>query len=573
MLVATLAASVLLLVGAVEVDVSSEGIAALMDDELYTLEMSIASQQQKLEMLRALRQSQLDPLANHARKKEYCEDLAKAIERLGCRDDDAVVVAGDIEEEAVRERAILAAEDATALEMLSFRARGVGPQSFVHVVAIGYANGTVGFFDTSGESVASLSETAASVSAFGFDGRDSLEPSLAVGRADGTVSLFNMSLLRNDLLIAGRRPHRQEDDRSSKHTSSLSDLRLFAKPQGQVMRVGGDTSSTVALDVLLARRTSSSETERQQQKLVVAAVGSSLKLYHPNNGTESRSFDFANTISSIERSGNIFAVAHGPSVSLFSASKWTVLQQCPDGPATVSALAFDTSSYLHAAYSSGDMLVFTTRGGGGRSTASQREHKGIKDRQASSSSCKLHHKLPKSAHGSNGVVGLASSRGFLISVDDTGSIAVHNTTFLSRRAPRHVYSTAAAAKEEISSEATEATPSKKRVLFAGSHLLLRVSSTTEVVFGCLAKDRLVLYESLFRYDPQQRDIGWMRMPIILVGVVVVFLYQVLRQRKPPRSSSSYYGGGMDADTAAFMRDFATSSGVGGRRGRSRLHDD
>ena len=33
-------------------------------------------------------------------------------------------------------------------------------------------------------------------------------------------------------------------------------------------------------------------------------------------------------------------------------------------------------------------------------------------------------------------------------------------------------------------------------------------------------------ESLLRYDPPDRDISWMRMPILFVGLIVVFGFQI-----------------------------------------------
>ena len=78
-------------------------------------------------------------------------------------------------------------------------------------------------------------------------------------------------------------------------------------------------------------------------------------------------------------------------------------------------------------------------------------------------------------------------------------------------------------------------------------------------------------ESLLRYDPPDRDISWMRMPILFVGLIVVFGFQILRKNGGGRGGGAFgkLGGGrggisdVDMDAINQMAERMGRNGEGG----------
>ena len=153
---------------------------------------------------------------------------------------------------------------------------------------------------------------------------------------------------------------------------------------------------------------------------------------------------------------------------------------------------------VHVAYESGTILTF-------RKPPVYDYDDVVSERQ-----CRLAGKLPQTPHTSS--VKLAVVRGFLISSSST-HIAVHNT---SSSSPEHYYLVGAKA----------VSPKKAR------DLELTVVSgmyAPEVVLAFREDSPIKVYESLLKHEPPlPADVAWMRVPILLIGLVVVFGVQVFR---------------------------------------------
>ena len=98
---------------------------------------------------------------------------------------------------------------------------------------------------------------------------------------------------------------------------------------------------------------------------------------------------------------------------------------------------------------------------------------------------------------------------------------------------------------------------------------------------------VALYEALLPYDPPTHDVGWLRMPMMIGGLVIVFGYQFIKGRGKGGGGGilggrrGRRGGGRaglsddyDFDEAAMARSFdmdSLSAGRGPSRGGSRSY--
>lgn len=84
-------------------------------------------------------------------------------------------------------------------------------------------------------------------------------------------------------------------------------------------------------------------------------------------------------------------------------------------------------------------------------------------------------------------------------------------------------------------------------------------SSSEVLVSVSCASHVSVFESLLPYSVPTNDITWLRMPLLFVGLVVVFGWQFMRSRKGGGG-----GGGGGQDFSQFdMDELARSMGGGG----------
>ncbi|KAK7249246.1 hypothetical protein SO694_00046276 [Aureococcus anophagefferens] len=135
-------------------------------------------------------------------------------------------------------------------------------------------------------------------------------------------------------------------------------------------------------------------------------------------------------------------------------------------------------------------------------------------------------------------------------------LAIHNTTVPGPGGYRLV------AAQRLANESDAAPPPHK---FAAS--FVAGMSMQEILFARRRRWRpWRASSSLLRYDPPDRDISWMRMPILFVGLIVVFGFQILRKNgggSAARMAERMGRNGEGGDMAAAM---AGLGGMGGGMG-------
>ena len=435
--------------------------------------------------------------------------------------------------------------------------------NYVNLLLLAYDNGTAVFHDAAGEVVAAVDTGhAGGVAAVAFDGAE--EPVLATAGAGGEVQFYNLTLWQDDAVLAGRRPRprpraRDEDDGGAPPPPpprpagpalrSSSGLGLVVRPEATVApafapveQPDGSYESSLARVAHLQLFT-----WRGSGKFVAAADDLGSVRIYARNGTKQGEVAVATDapITALKRSGSAFAVADGAVVRFVSSSRWRLSPAvCRGPPATVSDVAFDALNpgVLHVAYETGELLAFNTRARQGDGGAP---------------ACRLTTKLPSSPHVAPPK--LATTKGFLVS-SSAHFLAIHNTTVPGPGGYRLV------AAQRLANESDAAPPHKFAASFVAG------MSMQEVLFAYDdGAGGVRVLESLLRYDPPDRDISWMRMPILFVGLIVVFGFQILRKNGGGRGGGAFgkLGGGrggisdVDMDAINQMAERMGRNGEGG----------
>jgi len=138
-------------------------------------------------------------------------------------------------------------------------------------------------------------------------------------------------------------------------------------------------------------------------------------------------------------------------------------------------------------------------------------------------------------------------------VRDTGAI------FLAKMAPAGT-----APEGDDAAAATMAVVAPMAVTFSAG---LSTSRVPEILVAIADGSRLAVLEALLPYEPPKHDINWMRMPMMVGGVVVVFGWQFLKGK----GGGGLFGGGRrgrgnggrgDPDDIASMMGTMGGGGVG-----------
>ena len=487
-----------------------------LDREIQALDDLIKTQQKKLAALGALRKAGTAPPDDD---EGTCTALREASRELACGSnekrrreapkdvDDVLVMRGEITASSI-------------YEVLPFRTRArPAPQpmrrkrghqqtrapryDYVNILCVVASSGIATFYESGGAVVAELDLEQKNVKTLAFDGGD--QPLLATANDDG-VRLHNLTLWRGERVIAGRRPRYVYDEEAPPPPIPEPSTRT-ASGLGLVI---GREVDLVPLPMQVETKKGLVE-KPSPPKLVSVfpwrSVGAHIAtldegnrfILWTRNGTQRGSLNL--TASSLTRAGSTFAAASDNVVRFVSAGRWqTMAVECRGPPSPVSDVVFDPlrPELVHVAYETGTILTF-------RKPPVYDYDDVVSERQ-----CRLAGKLPQTPHSSE--VKLAVVRGFLISSSST-HIAVHNT---SSSSPEHYYLVGAKA----------VSPKKARDLRA---TVVSGMYAPEVVLAVREDSTIRVYESLLKHEPPlPADVAWMRVPILLIGLVVVFGVQVFR---------------------------------------------
>lgn len=487
-----------------------------LDREIQALDDLIKVQQKKLAALGALRRAGAPPAEDD---EGTCAALRQASREIGCGSTEkrrAREAPKDVDDVLVTRSAV---GGASVYEILPFRTRArPSPQprrkrgqmppraaryDYVNVLCVVAPGGVATFYESSGDVIATVDLGQKNVKAVAFDGAD--QP-LLVTANDDSVRVHNLTLWKGERVVAGRRPRRAYDE---------ADETAPIIVEGPVERTASGLGLVIGREVDLAPSTVQVSTkkgtvDRPTITTRVAAFpwrslgthvailddGNQFTLYM-RNGTRRGVLNVTGTV--IARASSTLAVADKSVVRFVSAGRWSLISvECRGPPSTISDVVFDPlrPELVHVAYVSGEILTF-------RKPPQYGYDDDERDRQ-----CRLIGKVPSSPHAS--LVKLAALRGFLVSASSS-HVAVHNTS----ASPEHYYLVG-----------SKAVTGKKTDLRA---TVVSGMYSPEVLLAFKEDNTIALYESLLKHEPPAPpDVSWMRVPILLIGLVVVFGVQVFR---------------------------------------------
>ena len=279
------------------------------------------------------------------------------------------------------------------------------------------------------------------------------------------------------------------------------------------------------------------------RKIIASTPDGTLSIYHAKNGTHIKSFNLPPGYSSsppIAKSGLTIAVGVGPDVLFINVVKFDkIVTTCTGVPGNdVLSLAFDALSpnFLYVGLTGGDVLVFNTKhrpqADGSAALAASAASAGGNVRDSSSSNnaatiCKLVYKAPRppsarrSAAPSSFLVAL---RGYvLVGGAKNNAIVVWNATTVKDGGARYMF------ESEGPAEATQIYEKWQLASSSGSG-----AKIDNVLFAVKESDeRITIFSHLLPYAPPNSDVTWMRVPLIFVGIFIVFGYNYVKKNGVP----------------------------------------
>ena len=252
------------------------------------------------------------------------------------------------------------------------------------------------------------------------------------------------------------------------------------------------------------------------RKLLLADDQGGLRLYFSRNGTLHKTLDVGGPVTAMAKSGPSVALGIGSDVVFVSASKPDkVTSRCVGIiDAAVSSLAYDvlTPGYLYAGLDNGDVIVFNTK------------HRTTSDDGKSKAGCKLVHKAPRARGGGGGGGGSGASqspvdslfglKGYIMAgFSAENTVSVWNTTNVKEEGTRSL----------ISNEPTGAAAVNRAwnvAISSGAGAKIE-----NLMVGVMGSDgKIVVYEHLLPHRFNYSDITWMRVPLVLTGIGLVFFW-------------------------------------------------
>jgi hypothetical protein len=431
---------------------------------------------------------------------------------------------------------------------------GQSPQDsgrVLNIVAVATMDKALHFFETDGTHITTYHATHV-VTKIAFESSDA--PLIATAGSDGTLLFHNVTLWKNDAVLVGKRPRAMvvpgefNEDGSPKKIKQESPANPNVHGYALVIMIEsvGDTPPAITgklpeiTDVFM--HTPRGGGSGLSRKVLIADALGTVRLYFSRNGTLTKSFDAGSEVTAMAKAGPSVALGVGPDVHFVSATKLDkVVSVCPGIIDTViTSLQYDvlTPSYLYAGLNTGDVLVFNTK-------HRQSDDSGNTGR----SMCKLIHKAPKSRDaGAPGTADhLFGIKGYVMAgFSSSNSVAVWNTTDVRENGARSV----------IGHEVTTAKATKMWDVVSSEGAGNKIEN---LLFGLMvADDKIVVYEHLLPHHYHYSDISWLRVPLVLVGIGLVFFYNYWNKG----GKKSRRGGNPFAE----MEGMGGFGGLGGRGG-------
>mmetsp|Transcript_3712 Transcript_3712/g.10882 ORF Transcript_3712/g.10882 Transcript_3712/m.10882 type:complete len:631 (-) Transcript_3712:224-2116(-) len=460
--------------------------------------------------------------------------------------------------------------------------------SFLNVIFLIDEPGNLLFFDSDGntlaqvsaESMASVFTEKSQVTSVSFEpGANSIEvPLLALGTTEGEVVLLNLTLWNKDSVVAGRRVAIKKDPETGEILpgQQLPPQPSFRTPEGHGLVV--DVESVIQLPpteddtpraiTAMHLHTSRSGSQTSSRRMVAVGDDSGMLWNFDRNGTELGSTNLQQGAArDIRRSGTLLAVAEDRGVVFVSATKLTFSKIfCKGGQSPVTSIAFDVLSptTLYVAFENGDVVVFNS-----------------KAKSEKSVTCRKTLKIPHTADAGTGVR-LWTTRGYLLATSARWGLQVYNTTsvrelgirLVGRSSPSPLQSNDGAAPAAAVSvvpglRVPEVLVAVDSIAAIGS-FLAGPDASGEPSPPSGPGESFQLFDALLPYDPPTNDISWLRMPMLLGGLVIVFGYQMLRGKRPRGGRRGRRGGrgssggrGMDdIDVGDLDETFDSDAGAG-----------
>uniref|UniRef100_A0A7S2APK4 Uncharacterized protein n=1 Tax=Octactis speculum TaxID=3111310 RepID=A0A7S2APK4_9STRA len=519
----------------------SDDSIVMLDAEIKALSGLISLEQQKLELLQRMRTLALSgerlPAGmagnvDHFVESSRAQDLppSPATGQL----DSSSRVSGVGVDDLMMERGVIRHDTTVvATAVLPFRQRtsrksggsrgarkGPTPGSFVNMIVLADAQGALHFYDADGGSALDLDcsfwsggDDHCAVTHLSFDcgWNYADEALLAVGTSTGLVRLLNMTLWRDDLIISGRRPRLKRDPSTGEviknQTVDPASMPTKRTTSGLGLIVRAEVFLWLDASVTALRLLSSKNSESMNSKRViyVANAAATLCSYSRNGTLLYNNSNLKKPITELHKTGGSLLAADDDGISFLSASRLTASPlYCKGAHSPITSIVPDVlqPQHLFVGFGSGDVVAYNTKAG--------------RDKQLS---CQKLYKLQTTGGGYP--VRLHAARGYVLATS-VGSIKIFNSTSMRDLGVRYV--------------ATKAISSVSQPLVSVSWV--QGSKLPEVMVALNEADqmKMTLLEALLPYDPPVSNIGWMRLPVLLGGLVIVFGYQFFIKKNKTRGS-------------------------------------
>lgn len=504
--------------------------------------------------------------------------------------------------------------------VLPFKSRGTASKkvgsaagSYISILVLGDVLGNVMFIDSdSGSLLHQLSvseeQTGDYVTKFSFEGSSTVEsPVLALGTNQGRVLVTSLTLWQSDVVIAGKRVRVKKDDKGEplpdqvipqapavtspdglgiavelsasfylkelERTAAAATMRAAMKKSGE--EIGGDLQlppppgrlgpeEGVTALLLYSARGGDSDNKR------MIAVGDSTGALFAValNGTLLRNATVRQGYArDIKKQGNVLAVCEDLGVGFLSLNRFAFTSSfCKGGAAPAETLAVDVlaPSMIYVTFSSGEVVLYNSKA---KSTASKAAVMCSKIQKLNTAAMEPQ---PFNVHTVRGyvIVGAIQVLGDVGVKPRDDSVLIFNSSniremgvrYVSKISPPTPSLTAAMCGDNTSMKA--AAPISVSVA-PGSMKLpeILVASTSASQCG----QAVTLYEALLSYEPPVADMTWVRMPMLLGGLVVVFGWQFMKGKTPGGmfGGGARQRGGAGTDEAEIAQMMASMGGAGG----------
>ena len=472
---------------------------------------------------------------------------------------------------------------------------GLDSAKVENVLLVSRRSGKVDFFDaTTGEVILEY-DAGHIVTGFAFD--SSNDPLLVTSDATGRAKVHNVTLWKGDSVLCGKRPRSvvikgefDENGRPKRYRPAppkeKSERGLAVKVEFEAdlettensVASYGDDEDCIESDACInpdsSKSTKSGQANSQitnmivfsprggaqtvNRKIIVTDSSNNLRL-HSRNGTLIYLKSLPLPASTLVKSGQNIAVGQGSSVKFFASGRRDInpaMQSSCEGIAgtSVMTLAFDAliPSYMYVGLDNGDVLAFSTKYRGGNDSGEK-------------AYCKLLYKLGTDGSSVLGAKdGIHSMKGYVVATTTNGDLAVWNTTNVREQGARFFLSSGSVSDPLSSVSSSPSFFSSLTGSVSGSASIFQpavavsTGSGSKIENPYLASRRgsaIVVYAHILPYHHSTMgDVAWMRIPLMFVGIIIVFGWNWWNRKNRGRKS-------MKGDFSDFS-DFKGLAGMG-----------